>query len=502
MKYQDLSPKRVWTILKEIYGRKSKYRSLIPIPQRIKQWIVRQNEKFNLNLQISEDSIGNIFITKSATPGFKQSSSILLQAHYDLANSNFDSKQDLLTSSINLDPEGKWFEIIGTPLLDDSVVGVGIILSILTDTSGDVQHGPIEALFTVKKEGRFIGALYLDPNEIHIQSQYLLNFDAVDIGSIINGAAGCAEFTFWKKIKYLDQSTQPKLKFCHLIVSGLQGGELGSEIHFFRANALKIASRILVRIQSQNPLYLNNWTGGKSYRFIPQSTEVWFATPETNTAKLEELVREEIRHIIKKYKRFSEYGQNLEPDLKIQLTESQEFKVIDPKTSAEIISLTAWIPQGLIRKTAVENEAGKISNNFAKIQLYEDRVELSCKSRGDDQAELQAFNRTLSCIRYFGWNVINDYDFPVWEPAVPGSFLQFVKHIYQDRINHPVRVNRSYWVLEPGIIAQKFPKMQVVSIGPTEIGVFPANYKVKVNDVQILYDVTLALLTSLKEISE
>lgn len=502
MRYQDLSPSIVWETLKEIYGKKPKKRPFVPIHQRIKQWILKKNEKLNLNLQISEDSIGNIFIRKPASLGYENSPSILLHAHYDLPLNHLDKQQGDLSSSITLDEDGKWFEIIGSPLLDDSVVGVGIILAVLTDISGKIQHGPIEALFTVKKSGQFLGVLHLNPDEVPIQSSYLLNFDAVDLGSIINGAAGCAEFKFWKEISYINPEKLESLKYYHLKIKGLKGGELGSEIHFFRANSLKIASRLLLRIQSDIPIYLGNWTGGTSFRFIPQSAEVWFAIKPEDVALMEKIFQEEVRNIHKKYKRFSEYGQSLEPNLEIQLSNSEEFKVIDSLISAEIIGFSAWIPQGLIQKTAVENEAGKISNNFAKIQFFSRKVVLSCKSRGDNQAELQYFNRILRSAKFLGWKVENDYDFPVWEPFPSEKFLLFVKHIYEDRLNQPVRIIKSYWVLEPGVIAQKFPNMQVVSIGPTEIGVYPANYKVQITDVQILYDVTVALLSSFRKISE
>ncbi|WP_457557404.1 hypothetical protein [Candidatus Harpocratesius sp.] len=502
MKYKDLTPSSIWAIFEEIYGKSSNNLPVIPIHQRIKRWIVKKNQKYHLNLLISEDSLGNIFITKPATPGFERYPPILLQAHYDLATTPSNSTQEMLTSTIHLDPPGTWFEIIGTPLLDDSVVGVGLILTVLTDKSGNLQHGPIEALFTVKKNGQFIGALNLDPTFFNIQSHFLLNFDAVDIASIINGAAGCSEFVFWKSIKLSSSDSFGSLNFYHIRVSGLQGGELGSEIHFFRANALKIIARCLISINSEYSVYIGNWKGGELYRFIPQSSDVWFALSSTDAASAIEILHDEIRRIIRKFKRFSEYGQSLEPDLQIIVEESKPFLILDATQSAEILSLAAWIPQGLIQKTAVENEAGKISNNFARIRFLDNKIELSCKSRGDNQSELQAFNRTLSCAQYFGWNVINDYNFPVWEPTTPGTFLHLVKHIYEDRLNHPVRVNRSYWVLEPGVIALKFPHMQALSIGPTEIGVYPSNYKVQVHDVQILYDVMKSLLFTLKDLAE
>ena len=500
MKCEELNPPLIWHILTNIYGGSQKKKtSPKSIATRIKGWILKQNSTNSINLRIMEDEVGNIFIRKPASPGWEQCQPILLQAHYDI-NIDFEENQKgSICSTLNLDSEQEWFEIIGSPIMDDSVVGVALILAVLTDRTGEIRHGPLEALFTVKKGSQFIGALNLNPTKFAIESQLLLNFDAVDLGSIINGTAGCAEFILSKSISYLTEIDPTAYEFFQLTLSGLKGGDLGSEIQFLRANALKIAARCLSAIESHSPIFLGNWEGGHYYRFIPQDCEVKFAVPKEKAVKIQEVFQKERGYILKKYHFYSEYGQNLEPNLQILLERTESFPFIDDLNSVKIITLAEWIPQGLIEKSALEYESGKTTNNFAKIVMNLDQIQFFCKTRGDSSAELKAFNRKLKLLCHFGWEVTNEYNFPVWESSVPGQFLQYVKHIYEDVINYPVRVTRSFWVLEPGAIQSKFPSMESVSIGPTEIGVYPANYKVKVSDIQILYDVLKQILFQMRK---
>lgn len=526
MRCEDLQPALLWQILTEIYGstKSSSNSPSLSIPQKIKQWITKRNQIRTLNLELQEDSNGNLFIRKHPTPGWEYAPSLLLHAHFDLGvnegivPNSFDKqakshskphtqssesnqiKKKVICSSLNLDPSQEWFEIEGSPIFDDSVVGVALILAVLTDVSGQIQHGPLEALFTVKKGSQFIGALQLDPKEFSIESRFLLNFDAVDLASIINGTAGCAEFIIKKSIFRQDLDSHDDFVFYKLQVNGLQGGDLGSEIHFLRGNALKIAARCLSAIEAEVPIFLGDWAGGHYYRFIPQSCAIIFAVKKTYQEQVLQSFRKERHQLIRKYKKFTEYGQNLEPNLHIKLEETQSMPVLSSNLTSEIIALANWIPQGLIQKTAVENDLDKISHNFAKVEMNKEHVIFYGKSRGDNAAELSDFHRKMRSLKHFGWEIINDYDFPVWEPSPPGSFLKFVKHVYEDILNHPVRINRSYWVLEPGAIQQKIPDMQAISIGPTEIGVYPSNYRIKVSDFQILYDVLKQILLNLKEI--
>ncbi|WP_371801871.1 peptidase dimerization domain-containing protein [Candidatus Lokiarchaeum ossiferum] len=501
MEKERSRPQFIWTILKEIYAHPDNYKkNQGKIHQRIKKWLIKRSNTYNIPLKIQEDSIGNIFVRKPALSGCENYPPILLQAHYDIYDKKESSIYDFQGSSISF--QEKWIEMIGTPIFDDSIVGVALILAVLINKNEIFEHGPIEALFTVKRDDRFVGALNLDVDYFNIQSKFLLNFDSVDLGAITNGTAGCAEFLYSKKATPIDPGEGKYLTFYKLSISGLKGGELGSEIHFFRANAIKLIARALSSLSEHMQINLADWSGGDLYRFIPRKSTVIFAVHTDEEFKVEQILKEEKGTIIKKYRTFTEYGSNLEPNLCIQWEKTKAKPYFSKKISESAIALANLIPHGLSRSSSVENEFGRISNNFAKVETTRSAIRFHSKSRGDNAPEFKAFNRTLIQLGDLGgWKVKNDYTFPVWVPQKEKEFLNFVKHKYEDILQKPIRIDKLYWVLEPGIIAKQIPQMQALSIGPTEIGVFPENYKVSVYDIQILFRLLRTILKNLNQIS-
>ncbi|MHA2002319.1 MAG: hypothetical protein ACTSVU_09545 [Promethearchaeota archaeon] len=499
-----LQPKLVWKILEEIYNTppKGPFQGQ-EIPQRIKSWLLKRAKDKKISLKIKEDALGNLLIKKQATPGMEQCPPILLHAHYDYYQQERKFSLHNRHSHVNIHPEEGYVELVGTPLFDDSVVGVGIICSILGDTSANISHGPIEAFMTVKKDEKFIGALNFDPDFFQIQSKYLLNFDAVDLGTITNSTAGCAEFIYSKTFPKMQSIENVPLKFISLTVNGLLGGEMGSEIHFYRANAIKLIARCLTGISEQIPIYICEWSGGDLYRFIPQESYIKIAIPLSDMERFEELFQQERKGILRKYHTFTEYGENLEPKLNLFWTESTPDSFYSKDSTTEILTIANLIPHGLNRSCSLENEVGKISNNFAKVETIAKTVRFFLKSRGDNKSEFRAFNLSLLQLGRFGkWKIENSYNFPVWEPSTSRTFLKFVQHRYENILQQPVRIAKIYWTLEPGIIARKIPGLEAISIGPTEIGVYPSNYKVQIRDIQILYRLTKSVLKDLPQLAE
>ena len=139
------------------------------------------------NLEVEQDEANNVLIRKAATPGFENRPSIILQGHMDMVCEKSDaSTHDFLTDPIEHIEEGEWLHSNETTLGADNGIGIAAALAVLA--SNNVEHGPIECLFTVDEETGLTGAAALGPNAL--KGSVLLNLDSEDDGEIFIGCAG------------------------------------------------------------------------------------------------------------------------------------------------------------------------------------------------------------------------------------------------------------------------------------------------------------------------
>ena len=108
------------------------------------------------NLEVKTDKVGNVVITKPATPGHENAPTVIMQGHMDMVCESNDKNFDFANSPIPVVIDGDWVRTKGTTLGADNGIGMAAALAALIDDS--YEHGPLEALFTVDEETGMTGA--------------------------------------------------------------------------------------------------------------------------------------------------------------------------------------------------------------------------------------------------------------------------------------------------------------------------------------------------------
>ena len=141
------------------------------------------------NLEVEQDSANNVLIRKAATPGYENRPSIILQGHMDMVCEKSDaSTHDFLTDPIEHIIDGEWLHANETTLGADNGIAVAMSLAVLD--SDEIEHGPLECLFTTSEETGMDGALAVKEGQTH--GQYLLNIDTEVEGEfVVSCAGGC-----------------------------------------------------------------------------------------------------------------------------------------------------------------------------------------------------------------------------------------------------------------------------------------------------------------------
>src|SRR5664279_244981 len=186
----NLEPKALW---KNFY-------SLTQIPRPSKKEVQVQefavNFGKNLGLETIQDEVGNVIIRKPATPGMENRKGVVLQGHLDMVpQKNSDKNHDFEKDPIETRIDGEWVKANGTTLGADNGMGVAAAMAILE--AKDLQHGMVEALFTIDEETGMTGAFGLQPG--YLKGDILMNLDSEDEGELYVGCAGGIDVSATKK---------------------------------------------------------------------------------------------------------------------------------------------------------------------------------------------------------------------------------------------------------------------------------------------------------------
>jgi len=141
----ELKPAQVFHYFNEICQ--------VPRPSKKEEKIIEYLKEFGKKHQLETkvDEAGNILIKKPATKGKENLQTVVLQSHIDMVcEKNSNVEHDFLTDPIQTEVDGEWLKAKGTTLGADNGIGVATELAVLA--ANDIEHGPIECLFTVDEE--------------------------------------------------------------------------------------------------------------------------------------------------------------------------------------------------------------------------------------------------------------------------------------------------------------------------------------------------------------
>ena len=234
MKITDLEPQIVWKYFDEI--------TKVPRPSKKEEKIVAYLESFAQKNHIAykKDEVGNIIMSKPATPGMENRETVVLQSHVDMVcEKNNGTQHDFEKDPIETIVDGEWLRANGTTLGADNGIGVAAELALLA--SDNIEHGPIECLFTIDEETGLTGAKALKAG--FMTGNILLNLDSEDEGQIFMGCAGGKDTQ--ALFHYQAEAAPADRQYFRIDVKGLNGGHSGGEIHKGLGNANKLLARFL-----------------------------------------------------------------------------------------------------------------------------------------------------------------------------------------------------------------------------------------------------------------
>jgi len=480
--FEDLKPSGLWKHFEQIL----KIPHCSENEKGIGDYIISVAEQHNLKWK--RDDVGNVVVSKDASPGYENSIGVILQGHLDMVcEKNSDVDFDFSRDPIQAELKNDWIQAKGTTLGSDNGIGLCAALAIMEDS--ELQHPAMEFLFTVEEETGLIGAASIQPD--FLSGKRLLNLDSEEEGEFTIGCAGGAD----SEVSLPLQRTQYQDGSLYRVkLYGLRGGHSGIDINQGRGNAIKLLARMLWQANSAIPFNLVSFEGGNLRNAIPR--EAWadiLVNPDKFEA-LSALFKEAYDKIYFEIKAIESET--------IYSFEKLDENIPDPLHSSSqkaLISLLLSIPHGVVAMHPEMKDLVETSTNLAACHTSETNAEITTSSRSSTASAIEAVRETIeAACNLAGAQITQPEGYPGWTPNLQSSLLQSMKDVYKNKYQKEPKIGAIHAGLECGIIGEKFPGMDMISFGPTIEHPHSPEERVHLGSTELFWDFLLTVLEQLK----
>jgi dipeptidase D len=433
------------------------------------------------------DATGNIIMKVPATPGYENRKTVILQGHMDMVpQKNNDVQHDFLTDPIETWIDGEWVKAKGTTLGADD--GMGVAMAMAVAESKDLKHGPIEVLVTYDEETGMTGANNLKAGDL--QGDILINLDSETEGELYVGCAGGMDTE--GSGRYTRVRRPKGYRAYSLQVKGCQGGHSGMDIILCRANANRVAARLLNEILAKTDSKLVEFTGGNMRNAIPREADVLLYVKDP--AKVARLIRRAGREV------FAEF-RHTDPGMKIIFTPTAVNKAYVKEDEArKLIAAILACPDGVERMSQTMPGTVETSNNLAIVKIAGGRVSVVTLMRSFiDTAKYALSRRIAAVLNLAGIKTRFKGAYSGWAPDDKSTILQVMKTTYKKLYGKEPEVMAIHAGLECGIIGGIYPGLDMISFGPTLKSPHSPDERCYIPSVQKAWDFLVAVLENIPE---
>lgn len=476
-----IAPQEVFSIFAQI--------NRIPRPskheEQMSQWL--QNFAKEHGIDYTVDEAMNVIMRQPATPGYESHLGIILQAHMDMVcEKNSDVQHDFMTDPIQTWVDGDWLKAKGTTLGADNGIGIAMALAVLTDSTQ--QHPALECLFTVDEETGLTGANKL--RDGYLNGQRLINLDSEDDGQIFIGCAGGIDTL--ARMHYTPEpvagsSSAVSWFAVRISVNGLMGGHSGDDINKGRGNANKVISDFLYLLMGKTEYLLADIQGGNLRNAIAREAEATICVP---VAYKEQLRVDWNIYSAEVEKKMGE----VEKDIRFELESTNLPECVIPaKAAQQLILALHTCPHGMIAMSQDIPGLVETSTNLASIKMKKEAdgrpyVEINTSQRSSVEAEKHHIkNRVEHALAMACDEVTHGDGYPGWKPNMQSQLLEVTKCAYMDLFQDAPQVLAIHAGLECGLFLEKYPFLDMVSIGPQMYGVHSPQERLSISSTVRCY---------------
>lgn len=447
----------------------------------LERWAERQG------LAHDRDGFGNLRIRKPASPGKEGAPGVILQGHLDMvAQANADHPHDFTSDPIETYVKEGWLHARHTTLGADNGLGVAAALAILEDE--ELVHGPLEALFTLEEETSMAGALHLD--EGWLEGSVLLNLDSEEQGEVFIGCAGGADIVVEAQLP--TAAPEADAIALQVAVTGLVGGHSGMDIHRGRGNANRLLVRVLRALEAYD-IRLVDYRGGTLRNVIPREAFATlvlpadeFAAAERRVSEMEQELRAELSGVDEGFR------------LAVSRLQAVPDEALNAHASRMLLAALNVAPCGVERMSTALPDIVETSSNLGVVSVEEGRFYLCALVRSlRDSGVRDLADRFQGLFELIGARTRVEHAYPGWNPVPDSALLQRFQRLHMQLLGSEPAVKVIHAGLECGILAGKYPDLEMISFGPLIRGAHSPDERAELSSVEEFWQLLRALIEDL-----
>ncbi len=450
-------------------------------------------------LRYRRDAQNCVVIEKDATPGHENAEPVVILNHMDMVcvakdgylrdGRPFDALNDEIrayTETVK-NPDGsetRWMKAEGTSLGADNGMGLSMALAILADDS--LVHGPLEVLTTTNEEDGMSGAEALATD--FIRGRKVINLDSEAYDEITMGAAGAyLQIAHFKA----DWTSVPDgYVFRRIVIDGGLGGHSGVDINKGRCHANQEICRFIQNFGTDK-LLVCALNGGTANASISSVAEVIVAILPENEKVLAEAVCA-YNNQLKQQFADTDAGISMRCE---DVAPCKQYL----RNAADIVGTFNELPIGMLKMRDDMPGTVMTSNNAGRICTTADEVTISCHSRSFGNEEMRALGQGITATfnKYGAANVELLMDTPAWVERTDSPLVALTCQTFQDVLGFEPKKVAMHFVLEAAYYVQKYPGVEIASIGPLIIEPHSTSERVNLDTADNIWKVTVELLKRL-----
>ncbi len=455
-------------------------------------------------LEYYQDEAGNVIIIKEASAGYEDHAPVMLQGHMDMvAVKEPGAPIDMEKDGLKLVVDGDRLMADGTSLGGDDGIAVAYGLALLDGTG--YKHPRIELVITVDEEVGMDGARAL--NVTPLKAKQLVNLDSEEEGIFLSSCAGGARVD----LHFDSEISIQRGVSCEINVCGLQGGHSGEEIHRERGNAICLLGRTLSRLLEKMEFYIADLKGGVADNAIPAQAKakILITKYEKEDGLLQAVRGEEMEQecilLLK------DVCEKLDQELKIELADKdscvrieveackiEDEEVIDREESRILIGLMNSLPYGVQAMSRAMPGMVETSLNPGQIFMEDKKVSIGISVRSAlESAKIALIGRLESLAYLAGADMEVTGVYPGWAYRKDSPLRSRMVEVYKKLYQKEPEIRAIHAGVECGLLADKIPGLDCVSIGPDMKNIHTAKEELSISSAGRVWNYLIQLLEEL-----
>ena len=320
----------------------------------------------------------------------------------------------------------------------------------------------------------------------------MLNLDSESEGELYIGCAGGLDIT--SSLQYQEVAPTPGFIAKKIVLKGLRGGHSGMEINEGRANAIKQLARVVHDLLVEFDCELALFSGGNMRNAIPREAQAVLLFNPDDMEGLDTYIQEYEAQLNAEF-------HPIEKDiyLKMEDTETPATKVPE-EIQDNIIAVIMACQNGTMRMIPTVPDTVETSSNLAIVNIGGGNVAIKILARSSDDAMKDYLADCLeSCFNMAGLKTETSGGYSGWQPNVDSPILAAMRKSYKEQFGKEPLVKVIHAGLECGIIGAIYPKMDMISFGPTLESPHTPGERAFIPSVPKFWDFLVATLAQVPE---